>query len=259
MIRRTKHFIHIKIFKKYTLNYNKDNSEENNKETINRENKERINQNIENNNSNKLKLLKNDYYKDINKTNKYADLNSKIKKNKDKINKTNEIKLITDEISKIKSQTKLPNDNIKENSIKQRQSLPFNIKQQIINMEGNMFIPKTKNNLFIYNNYQKRNKLEDENHKTVDKIGFNKKDYFFNKVFNENNSFMSNINKNSNVNMINLYNKCANKITNCKQFYTNRTIGLINNYGNFRKEKCIMPPNNLKNILSKRENDFFWY
>ena len=65
----------IKIFKKYTLNYNKDNSEENNKETINRENKERINQNIENNNSNKLKLLKNDYYNDINKTNKYVDLN----------------------------------------------------------------------------------------------------------------------------------------------------------------------------------------
>ena len=250
----------IKIFKKYSLNYNKDNSEENNKETINRENKERINQNIENNNSNKLKLLKNDYYNDINKTNKYMDLNSKIKKNKDEINKTNETKLITDEISKIKSQPKLPNENIKKNSIKQKQSLPFNIKQQIINMEGNMFIPKTKNNLFIYNNYQKRNKLENENNKTVDKIGFNKKDYFFNKVFNENNSFMSNINKNSNVNMINLYNKCANKITNCKQFYNNRTtIGLINNYGNFRKEKCIMPPNNLKNILSKRENDFFWY
>ena len=124
----------IKIFKKYTLNYNKDNSEENNKETINRENKERINQNIENNNSNKLKLLKNDYYNDINKTNKYVDLNSKIKKDKGEINKTNEIKLITDETSKIKRQTKLPNDNIKENSIKQKQNLPFNIKQQIINL-----------------------------------------------------------------------------------------------------------------------------
>ena len=103
--------------------------------------------------NNRIKEIKNNY-----RANTTFDfyINDNIK---DEINKTNEIKLITDEISKIKSQPKLPNENIDKNSIKQRQSLPFNIKQQIINMEGNMFIPKTKNNLFIYNNYQKRNKL----------------------------------------------------------------------------------------------------
>ena len=63
------------------------------------------------------------------------------------------------------------------------------------------------------------------------------------------------------MNYLNLYNQCSFQLKKYK-FYdkhnlSNRTMSLRNTFGNYEDKKCIMPPNNLKSILFKKESEYF--
>ena len=106
-------------------------------------------------------------------------------------------------------------------------------------------------------NHSKKNKYPEENSKTTYKLGFNKKFDSFNGISFQNSR--KNINKN--VNNIKMYNILANQmkknVFGDKQYLNNRTISIIKRNKNYENEKCIMPPNNLKNILFEKEKEYF--
>ena len=93
----------------------------------------------------------------------------------------------------------------------------------------------------------------------MDKMVYNKKYDFWNKYFFQNNSLRGNITNKKNLNQI-CYNNTANNlkkiIFNSPQCANGKKINLINQYLNFKKEKCVMPPNNLSNIIFRKEKEF---
>ena len=90
----------------------------------------------------------------------------------------------------------------------------------------------------------------------MNKIELNKKNNFWNKYYSQDNKIRGNVtNKKERYN--NLENKFKNIIFNTKKGSTKKTINLINKYGYYKKEKCVLPPNNLSNIIFKREKEFF--
>ena len=269
----------IKVIKEYMINYDNKIFNENdinmkiNKENININkniNKiERKRNNKNDNNPNKNKSVNTERKFILSKRDYYTDKNEKEKKIKFYIDKTNniEIKSIRDKELEIFSKKKSTYD--KHNNIKylieQKENIPFNIsfniKQKLINTrKKDIFIPKNKNtsNIFSYKmNHSKKNKYPEENSKTTYKLGFNKKFDSFNGISFQNSR--KNINKN--VNNIKMYNILANQmkknVFGDKQCLNNRTISIIKRNKNYENEKCIMPPNNLKNILFEKEKEYF--
>ena len=69
------------------------------------------------------------------------------------------------------------------------------------------------------------------------------------------------INSKKKTNNFNLYNRYTKQLKkdkfNFNRYFTNKTISLMNRFGNSQNNKCIMPPNNLKNILFKEEAKYF--
>ena len=244
-----------KVIKEYKLNYNYD---DNITKESDYENIDYKNNNNNTNIDNKIKILKNDYYINTynnSKNNKY-DANKKM--NKDCL-KLNEIKFLSEFIPETKSEKKFLNDTNSKSSkyfSPQKEYIPNNIKYKIFNTAQ-----KYKND---FNNFLcggsihhfKKNKNLDEKNKTMNKIELNKKNNFWNKYYSQDNKIRKNVtNKKERYN--NLENKFKNIIFNTKKGSIKKTINLINKYGYYKKEKCVLPPNNLSNIIFKREKEFF--
>ena len=251
-----------KVIKEYTINYDNTLFNENEykmklkEENEKNNNNKNINQYI--NQEKKFLLSKGDYYTD---KNKHSTKNN-LKEDK-KVN--NEINFIPKKESEIKLKKRLINE--KHNRLKyliaQKENIPFNIKQKLFNLKENSgYIPKNRNNsnLSLQKSYfnSKTNKRPEENNKTMHQIGLNKKiDFNFLNQLNSPNNRRNTKNKN----IFNLYNKFTNQLKKGKfdnnSYLKNRTINSFNIYGKFGDEKCIMPPNNLKNIIMQKEKDYF--
>lgn len=243
----------IEVIREYTINYdNKILDENDSKIKLNKDNKEI------NNTENKYLLTKGDYYSDTNENN----INSKnIILNKDKEN-INDVKFIPKEETEIKNKRNL--FNVKHNKIKnlilQKTNIPFNKKYKLFNTTREIKLtPKNISNskIFSYNHYNCKKKFSEENNKTTNKKELNNKFDFLNLLnFSNNRS-----NTNKKINNLYLYNKCTYQFKkdkiNYKQFLKNRTMSLINRFDNYENNKCIMPPNNLKNILLNEEKAYF--
>ena len=91
----------------------------------------------------------------------------------------------------------------------------------------------------------------------MDKIELNKKYDFWNKYYRQNNSIRGNSNNKREYYNYNFDSKFDKIKINPKPSSINKTMILINKYGNYKKEKCVLPPNNLRNIILKREKEFF--
>ena len=242
----------IKVIKEYTINYDNQICDE--KDMKMKLNKENINQ------DKKYFLSEGDNH--INKIE--SSKNNNIDFNNDKRD-DNEIYIISnEEESEKKIKNSLSNDNNNQRKIKnlisQKVNIPFNIKYKLFNSKYN-FSPKNKknSNIFLYNNFNnKKNKFPEENNKTMNKLEFNNKRFgFFNcPNFQNDKSYF-----NKKMNNLNLYNQCSfqlkKDIFSYKQNLSSRTMSLISRFGNYENEKCIMPPNNLKSIIFKKESEFF--
>ena len=252
----------IKVIKEYKLNYVKDIFDENDNKDLNNE---KINAKNNITNGNKYEISKISYYTDkeenTNTNKNYLNKNNLLDNNKG-------IKLLHESVSEIKNKNKL----IKSNKIKylihqkgNPDNLPFNIKNKILSINGNESKIKNKNNsnVFLFKNYLNKRKYPEENNKTMDKISSKERFEQWNKFLYENSGVKRYNNKRRNANNINYYNNLANKLKNntlnYKRYSNERTINLINTYADYKKDKFIMPPNNLKSILLKKENEFFDY
>ena len=252
----------IKVIKEYKLNYVKDIFDENDNKDLNNE---KINAKNNITNGNKYEISKISYYTDkeenTNTNKNYLNKNNLLDNNKG-------IKLLHESVSEIKNKNKL----IKSNKIKylihqkgNPDNLPFNIKNKILSINGNESKIKNKNNsnVFLFKNYLNKRKYPEENNKTMDKISSKERFEQWNKFLYENSGVKIYNNKRRNANNINYYNNLANKLKNntlnYKRYSNERTINLINTYADYKKDKFIMPPNNLKSILLKKENEFFDY
>ena len=252
----------IKVIKEYKLNYVKDIFDENDNKDLNNE---KINSKNNITNGNKYEISKISYYTDkeenTNTNKNYLNKNNLLDNNKG-------IKLLHESVSEIKNKNKL----IKSNKIKylihqkgNPDNLPFNIKNKILSINGNESKIKNKNNsnVFLFKNYLNKRKYPEENNKTMDKISSKERFEQWNKFLYENSGVKIYNNKRRNANNINYYNNLANKLKNntlnYKRYSNERTINLINTYADYKKDKFIMPPNNLKSILLKKENEFFDY
>lgn len=243
-----------KVIKEYKLNYNYDNNITKESDYENKDYKNNYNNNIHNT----IKILKSDYY--INTDNNYKhipyDANKKINYN---CLHTNEIKFLSDFIPETKTEKKFLKDTNSKSSkyiSPQKEYIPNDIKCKIFNTAQ-----KYKND---FNNFLcggsihhfKKNKYLNEKNKTMNKIELNKKNNFWNKYYSQDNKIRGNVtNKKERYN--NLENKFKNIIFNTKKGSIKKTINLINKYGYYKKEKCVLPPNNLSNIIFKREKEFF--
>lgn len=240
----------IQVIKEYKLNYNY-----NNDITKGTEN-ENINDQEQNNNKdeNKNQILKTDYYINTDKNNQTEyDTNKKI-------NHDSEIKFLPKFNSEIKTEkNSIYNTYSKscKNIFPKKENLPYNLKYQIYNSTQ-----KYQND---FNNFlkgydvlfPKKNKKIEENNKTMDKIKLNKKYDFWNKYYRQNNSIRGNISKKREYYNSKFDWKFNKNFINPKINSINKTMHLINKYGNYKKEKCVLPPNNLRNIILKREKEFF--
>ena len=256
----------IKVIKEYKLNYAKDILDEDeikmdfDYEKIN----PKINKNV---NGSKIEISKNDYYtdKDVN----FANINKNNLNKNTLLNYGNkEIKFHQESFLEIKNKNKLIKN--KNNKIKYLisqkcniENTPFNIKNKILNINGDKSKPKNKNNsnIFLAKNNLKKMKYSEENNKAMDKISSNKIFNFWNQFLNENNNTKGNKNKRRKINNLKYYNNIGNNWKKNNQNYiiysNERTMNLINKYEKYKKDKFIMPPNNLKSILFKKINDFF--
>ena len=249
----------IKVIKEYTINYdNKIYNENDAKMKLHKENKNILNQ------DNKYFLPVGDNH--INKNKMENSKNNDINLNIDKKKDDNEIYIIPyKEESETKIKKLLSNDKNKHNKIKnliyQKENIPFNIKNKLFNSKENIYTPINKNNsnIFLYNNFKlKKNKFQEENNKTSNKIESNNKRFNF---FNDSNFKNNRDNVDKKVNNFNLYNQSSFQMRKDKfqfqQNLSNRTMNLRNRFGKSDDKKCIMPPNNLKSIIFKKESEYF--
>ena len=253
----------IKVVKEYKLNYVNDIFDENDNKDLNNE---KINSKININNGNKYEISKNAYYTD-------KEENTNI--NKNNLNKNNlldnnkKIQFLHESVSEIKSKNKLIKNN--NNKIKylipqkrNLENISLNLKNKILGINENASKIKNKNNsnIFLLKNNLNKKKYKEENNKAMDKISSKERFELWNKFLYENNDIKRNNNKRRNANNINYYNNLANKLKNntlnYKRYSNERTTNLINTYADYKNDKFIMPPNNLKSILFKKENELFF-
>ena len=282
----------IKVIKEYTINYDKKIFLEDEKEVkmkprkkLGKENKKanpknkKINQKNKKLNEENIKLLEEENKK-INDENKYiltkADYytdkyniknpNSNTKKQNLIIDKSQECEImyIPKAKSEVKNKKKLNNEKHKKLKylIGQKENIPFNIKTKSLNIKENKFNCENRRNpnLFLYDNLSyTKNKYREENNKTMNQAFLNKKLEFLSELNSPVNKCK--INSKKKTNNFNLYNRYTKQLKkdkfNFNRYLTNKTISLMNRFGNSQNNKCIMPPNNLKNILFKEEAKYF--
>ena len=265
----------IKVTKEYTINYDNKIYVQNEKELklkqrkknnkFKKENKKINPKNKKINQENKYLLSKGDYFSDKNSIINNQNNN---KKKQDLIidkRKENEIMYIPQAKSEIKNKKKLYNE--KHQKLKyligKKENIPFNIKTKILDIKGNKFNFENRNNsnLFLYNSFNSAKiKYPEENNKSNNYTKLNKKLDLLNELNSPSNK--DNINSTKKMNNLNLYNKFTkqlkkDKFTNFNQYLTNRTMNLMSRFGRVENNKCIMPPNDLKNILFKEGAKFF--
>jgi hypothetical protein len=215
------------------------------------------------NDENKYIFTKADYYSD-----KYniKNPNNNTKKQNLIIDKSQECEImyIPKAKSEVKNKKKLNNEKHKKLKylIGQKENIPFNIKTKSLNIKENKFNCENRRNpnLFLYDNLSyTKNKYREENNKTMNQAFLNKKLEFLSELNSPVNKCK--INSKKKTNNFNLYNRYTKQLKkdkfNFNRYLTNKTISLMNRFGNSQNNKCIMPPNNLKNILFKEEAKYF--
>ena len=236
----------IKVIKEYTINYDKKIFLEDEKEVKMKPRKK----------------LGKDYSDKYNIKNP----NSNTKKQNLIIDKSQECEImyIPKAKSEVKNKKKLNNEKHKKLKylIGQKENIPFNIKTKSLNIKENKFNCENRRNpnLFLYDNLSyTKNKYREENNKTMNQAFLNKKLEFLSELNSPVNK--GKINSKKKMNNFNLYNRYTKQLKkdkfNFNRYLTNKTISLMNRFGNSQNNKCIMPPNNLKNILFKEEAKYF--
>ena len=264
----------IKVTKEYTINYDNKIYVQNEKELkmkqrkknnkFNKQNKKLNPKNKKINQENKYILTKGDYYSDKNGINNNENNNKKKQNLMIEKRKENEIMYIPQAKSEVKIKKKLYNE--KHQKLKyligQKENIPFNIKTKILDIKGNKFNHENRNNsnLFLYNSFNSAKiKYPEENNKSNNYAKLNKKLDLLNELNSPSNK--DNINNIKKTNNLNLYNKFTKQLKkdkfNFDKYLTNRTMNLMNRFGRFEDKKCIMPPNDLRNILFKEGAKFF--
>jgi len=242
----------IHLIKEYKLNYNY------NDNILKESDNENINDKDQDNKYDDTKNQILDYYIN-NDNNNYTEYETYKKLNQDILDK-NEIKFLPEFNSEQKSEQKFTNNTYNKSTkyiFPQKENIPYNLKNQLFNRTQ-----KYKNN---FNNFlkgigahfPKKSKKFEENNKTMNKTGVNKKYDFWSKYYSQNNSIRGNITKKRQC-YYNNFDYIFDKIIfNPKSSSINKSVNLINKYGNYKKEKCVLPPNNLRNIILKKEKEFF--
>ena len=254
-----------KVIKEYKLNYFCDTSDNIHNDAKVQSHYENLDtKNIDKNN--KLQISKNDSFLNCEK-NKNTEKEFNKKLTQENTYSTNEIKFLPESISEIKTENNFSDDKKINNNkyiIPKKENIQYNIKYKILNSTMNRNKKNIKNDFNKFLNggsvhNSKKNKNFEEINKTMDKMVYNKKYDFWNKYFCQNNSLRGNITNKKNLNQI-CYNNTANNlkkiIFNSPQCANGKKINLINQYLNFKKEKCVMPPNNLSNIIFRKEKEF---
>ena len=261
---------------------NKNNNINNNiNYNINNNNINNINNNIKNvNNTRKNSKEKKEKLLLLPKTSEIK-IKTKIENHKSLSNNNSKIKYyIVDKVDNINKKIKDLNTKTHHKLLENRSNLEKqikNLKLGIKSKKSNKFYKdkeENKNNAKIFdidfslNNYKhksfyfRNSKNIFENNKDI--FSKNIKTNLYNKYSKENKyEYNNKCRRNNNYNKLfggqKILDEKYLKIKDISNIFANKTVNLINKFGNKEKPQCVMPANNLSNIIIKNQKDHFFY